>query len=92
VSDPACAPPAALGDVNWETSDNGSPQSQQGQQVNNPACTDGGQPYSEKRRTTGRVGQKRGVKVKKNGNWTNAAMAAAISAMDGGMGAYLDPP
>jgi hypothetical protein len=32
------------------------------------------------------------VKVKKNGNWTNAAMAAAISAMDGGMGAYLDPP
>jgi hypothetical protein len=34
----------------------------------------------------GRVGYKRGVKVKKNRNWTDAAMAAAILAVDEGMG------
>jgi hypothetical protein len=34
----------------------------------------------------GRGGQRRGAEVKTNGNWTNAAMAAIVAAVDEGMG------
>ena len=85
-SDCTCIPPAASVDNNYRASNSGSPQSLQGQQVSNPACTDEGQPCSQETHIIGRAGHKRGVKIKRNRNWIDAAMAVAISTINKGMG------
>lgn len=54
--------------------------------VSNLACTDEGQPCSQETHTIGRAGHKKGVKIKRNGNWIDAAMAVAISTINKGMG------